>query len=607
MLTFVSYSIFPQKSLMVPASATAPILDGKLHDQVWQIAETFSDFEIYQKKGLPKAMTQVKVLRYKKDLYFGVQCDEPEKVYADHCLNGSSIWQGDLIEIHFGGVDPKAWSLQLAVGAGGGMFSDSGNNDLWEAKTCVTKNGWSAEVKVPLKMLLITDSAVGFNVCRQRYATGECSTWSPLRFTFHEPENFGELLLINYDDAALIRFGLTPEVKLNRKTYQQFAAKHTMEATAVTHGPYLSNPTRTGMTISWETAGCTAAFIEYREKNSDPWIQKPVALKNGVHRTEYKLHVTDVTNLKPGTSYEYRLLNRVSYFPELKYFPGGHFTTLSLEKKNYRFGVFSDIHGDSAMLEKLWRNSDVQTADFYVNLGDMLSSLSGPLSFFNGFIDKETRLFAKERPLVMVRGNHDFRGFYAGGYFDYMHHPSGRTYYTFKHGPVLFIVLDSMRDYDDHNLNSELFMKEQKEWLQKIIGSADFQQARFRVVLMHFPIWDNEKYYTQVAQNLIKDALDQTSPENRIQLMIGGHEHDYFRINPNAANVKLLNGEALTVEIPKVPFAVVANDGPGCRGVEGSILSVDVTEDSLNVKAFGPDGKILDSFYVFPDTSIKEG
>ncbi len=603
----VAYSPPPRQTVTIPVAAAAPVLDGVLDDAVWSKANRFDDFRRYKSEAAPEAATRVTVLRHGGDLYLGIRCEEPGEVAAGIGEDGFAIWQGDLVEIFFGAMEPEAWCMQFGVGAGGGRFSDSGDYASWEAATSADEHGWSAEVRIPLRMLTVADSGIGFNLCRQRKNAGELSSWGPVRQSFHEPESFGELLLNSYGDAALTRFGMAPDGVLDRAGYERLAAEHTPAAAGVAHGPWLSNPTASGITVNWVTNGKTAAFIEYREAGSGEWREVPAALQNGIVRADGKLHVVDLDRLKPGTSYEYRLRHRVSSAPEAEYAPGGSFTTLSPERERYRFALFSDIHGDSRTLEQLWRNSDAPAADFYINLGDMLSSLNGPSAFFDGFLDIETKLFATDKPLVLVRGNHELRGFFAGGYFDYMRHPSGKTYYAFAHGPVFFVVLDGATDHagGDDLVRTGEFMREQREWLERVAESDAFRDARFRVVLAHFPLWDERSFETRVMRGLMNGILAGTGPERRVHLMLGGHLHKYFRINPDGGPVKTLDGKFASAELPRVPFAIVGNGGPGGDG-GSSILTVDVAPEALTLKAFDTAGKLLDTFQIRPDGRVEE-
>ena len=57
---------------------TAPVLDGKLDEPVWQQAPVVSGFAVYGKPEEPAPVqTSVRVLYDRQNLCFGVRCEEP--------------------------------------------------------------------------------------------------------------------------------------------------------------------------------------------------------------------------------------------------------------------------------------------------------------------------------------------------------------------------------------------------------------------------------------------------------------------------------------------------------------------------------------------------
>ena len=275
---------------------------------------------------------------------------------------------------------------------------------------------------------------------------------------------------------------------------------------------------------------------------------------------------------------------------------------LSPERNHYYFLLFSDIHGDAKMLKQLYQNAKAEDADFYVNLGDMLSSLNGPSTFFNGFLDMETELFAREKPLVLVRGNHELRRFFADGYFDYMRHPTPKTYYAFSHGPVFYIILDGATDGTgmDGLIDTRDFFAEQRAWLNEVATSEAFRSSKFRIVLAHFPIWNENANETKIMLSLTDGILDGNTSESRIHLYLGGHLHRFFRILPGGKQ-KSLDADFSESTIPKVPYTVIANDGPGDNEIDGSVISVEVTSENLTVKTLDKMGKVLDAVKIDQD------
>ena len=89
-----------------------------------------------------------------------------------------------------------------------------------------------------------------------------------------------------------------------------------------------------------------------------------------------------------------------------------------------------------------------KAADFWVMLGDFLSHASGPDAFYTGFLDTGVKLYAREKPLVFVRGNHEQIGLFAAD-FALLGHYSGHTWYAFRQGKVCYVALDAGNDHAD--------------------------------------------------------------------------------------------------------------------------------------------------------------
>jgi hypothetical protein len=73
-------------------------------------------------------------------------------------------------------------------------------------------------------------------------------------------------------------------------------------------------------------------------------------------------------------------------------------------------------------------------------------SMNDEQQFFEGFMDKSVELFASEVPVYFARGNHETRGPFSVCFPDYFPTPTGKLYYSFRQGPVHFIVLDCGED-----------------------------------------------------------------------------------------------------------------------------------------------------------------
>ena len=586
--SLVSYHTTPYKALALPRENEVV---------------TFDDLVCYQTGKPHEQPTRAGLSRDRDHLYLKVCCYEsdPSKVNACNTPDAPSVWSGHLLEIFFGAIAPEPWQLQLCVGAGGGRFDSQGRYDEWTAKTLLTPYGWSADIKIPLRFLLIQDLSIGFNLCRKS-SSPPSANWSVVQHGFHEAENYGEIFFCDYDTAFLAKTGTVPPKRdLNRAEFEAALAERMVPAWQVEHGPFLFNPDYGRITVSWNTVGMCGSLLDYREDGKTEWITVPADVRNGVLEQSHAVHRVELENLIPGASYEYRLksVRPVSEKVEI-YPPEGsfRFTAFSPDRTEYTFGLCSDLHSDEKTFRELLQLPEGRAADFWIMLGDFLSHASGPDAFYTGFLDTGVKLYAKEKPLVFVRGNHEQIGLFAAD-FALLGHPSGRTWYVFRQGQVCYIALDAGNDHPDEpgqeGIHRNAAMTdEEAEFLAKISRTEIWRSARFRVALVHIPLF-RDAYDSNMTLKLVQ-AVPADGP--RIDLMLSGHVHKYFRLMPDGSLVMPLGPHRDLTAPPQVSFPVIANDI--CTGLFG-----EVTADSITITARKSDGTVIDTCRIGSEESFQ--
>lgn len=127
-------------------------------------------------------------------------------------------------------------------------------------------------------------------------------------------------------------------------------------------------------------------------------------------------------------------------------------TTLNPDKKTISFAVVNDIHGNDSLFRQLLGGVTEKNTDFVVLNGDMTSMIESERQLFDGYLRSASELFAANVPFCFVRGNHENRGAFSYRASDYFPTPTGRFYYTFRHGPAFFVVLDCGEDKPDNDI-----------------------------------------------------------------------------------------------------------------------------------------------------------
>lgn len=360
----------------------------------------------------------------------------------------------------------------------------------------------------------------------------------------------------------------------------EFRGQETGAALAITHGPYLQLPTSSSMTVVWHTNRKCVSRVEYG--TGDSLGLTAISSRNGLIDNDRTSHVIRLTGLKPGTKYRYRVVSRefagyiqqhIVTFGETVASPIHEFTTLDPGKAGFSFAMVSDIHERAQDLEAMLNQKAFAGIDFAVYNGDMLNDFMKTDQVFTGFLDVTIRRFASTMPFVYARGNHETRGRFARSLPDYLPSMDGRTYYSFDHGGVHFIVLDSGEDKEDAHqyynglVDFQNFRKEQAEWLKADLAADACRNARFRIVISHIPPRSAKGFAIEDVCRNFEPLINKA----RIDLWLSGHTHRFQRVDP----------------------APGQNAYPLIIGSTDTITRVDAARESLTVSVVRQSGEVL--------------
>jgi 3',5'-cyclic AMP phosphodiesterase CpdA len=119
------------------------------------------------------------------------------------------------------------------------------------------------------------------------------------------------------------------------------------------------------------------------------------------------------------------------------------------------------------------------------------------------------------RPFWPSVGNHDYENLH--NYLRYFALPAPERYYSFTHGGVLFLSLDSNR-YD----------AEQKTWMRAQLRSP----ARCKVAFFHHPLWSSGRGYRNRVRKRRREKIASILERGGVDLVLNGHLQNYERSKP---------------------------------------------------------------------------
>jgi hypothetical protein len=173
----------------------APVIDGKLDDEVWKTAAVFKDFVQFRPADLvaPSQPTEVRIGYDSKFLYVGFRAyDEPGKVRAT-IAKRDAVFDDDWVGIWLDTFNDGRRAYELIFNPLGvqadAIFTEGINEDfsvdiVHESKGVLLEDGYTVEVAIPFKSLRYEagkDKKWGLHLLRTiKRLNNEQSTWMPI-------------------------------------------------------------------------------------------------------------------------------------------------------------------------------------------------------------------------------------------------------------------------------------------------------------------------------------------------------------------------------------------------------------------------------------------
>lgn len=317
--------------------------------------------------------------------------------------------------------------------------------------------------------------------------------------------------------------------------------------------PYVMNVTETSFTVLFKTTSESMCWVEVAPDDDSDWYgcERPRFYQDvsGRHFTGY-YHRIEVSGLMPGTSYRYRVIGRelvdAKVAHNLKFgksfawnpaWGNGHkyantctMRTLDPNDDQCKFSVFNDIHFRDDHFSALAAGAPADN-DFTVLNGDIVSS-SQHIDSVLKHTFTPIRELASTKPVFYARGNHESRGAHWYRLPDCFPTSTGQFYYTFRQGPVAFLVLDAGEDKPDNDIEYsgtaayDKYRLEELEWMKKAVKDPEFASAPRKICIIHIATlkeknaWYSQGWVTEHYTKVLRDA--------GVSLMISGHHHRFI-------------------------------------------------------------------------------
>ena len=308
-------------------------------------------------------------------------------------------------------------------------------------------------------------------------------------------------------------------------------------AGGVQAGPWVAEARADRVTILWTSEVPGMAWVELGDGTK---VWETFAGRHVFHR----LHSIRIDGLQPGTQLRYRVCGqelvddsnaRNPKFGEIYEGDWHSVRTFDPKAPECRFSVFNDIHMRTQWYSDLAAQVDSASTDFLFLNGDIASAGNYDLDTFVRYEIEPLGSLTAGIPVLFGRGNHEGRGNNVELVADvFPNADPAPFYYTFRQGPVAFIVFDAGETGKSRSILYsgkdvyEDYLDEQIEWARKAVKEPSFRKAPVKVCLLHVPMIDHEDKTDYLLQRWLNVHMVPLLNKAGVDLMIGADLHEFM-------------------------------------------------------------------------------
>ena len=184
-------------SLLPARVGEAPRIDGRVDDRVWATVPASDEFrQTFPSDGAPPSEpTRFRIAYDDANLYVAIECDQRAPAVARLTRRDREV-AGDRVSIDIDTGHDRRNAFHFQISAGGVLvdalrFDDTERSsewdEIWQGEVARGPHGWSAELRIPLRILRVRADVMtwGLQVRRWIGATGEIVEWA------YEPRDVG--------------------------------------------------------------------------------------------------------------------------------------------------------------------------------------------------------------------------------------------------------------------------------------------------------------------------------------------------------------------------------------------------------------------------------
>lgn len=313
----------------------------------------------------------------------------------------------------------------------------------------------------------------------------------------------------------------------------------------IAYGPWVTESRSDRVTICWMSEVPGMAYVELPD-GTQVW-------ETFAGRRIFKrLHSVQINGLEPGAELCYRVCGqdltddsnaRNPRFGDIYEGQWQRVRTFDPEAETCRFSVFNDIHNQIEEYGALAAQVDSAATDFLFLNGDIVSAGNYVADTLVRYELEPFGTLAAGLPVLFARGNHEGRGNNPQLVADiFPNEDPAPFYYTFRQGPVAFIVADGGETGHSRSILYsgsavyEDYINEQIRWARQAMREPLFADAPVKICLIHVPMIDHPDKNDYLLQRWLNVHFVPLLDEAGIDLMISADLHEFMYLTPGTMN-----------------------------------------------------------------------
>jgi len=321
----------------------------------------------------------------------------------------------------------------------------------------------------------------------------------------------------------------------------------------IVKGPYLQWPTQNSMTIMWETsveASSEVTYFETRRLDMHGRVPGQPATLKALEESKKtvkdkllrKIHEVIITDLRPSTTYSYKVISRVPQGPfvESQLYS---LKTAVAANESFSFVVSSEMGGSGQPKYNvpLFKKIELYRPDFMLSTGDVV--MNGRIyDDWGKYLFTPGKDLFTNTPFYLSIGNHEKLDRLLEKpppwFFDFVSYPDPETYYSFDYGNAHFVALDSVTAVEYKTDESGEWVNEVHKGEGSLVpGSSQYKflandlkkstKATWKFVFFHYSPYVSADYQVESMRSILP-ILD----EHNVDFVLTSHTVVYERSYP---------------------------------------------------------------------------